>query len=138
MIEFNFEDIDEPNINIDYISEWIKQVIELNNKNVGELTYIFCSDEYLLDINKQYLNHDYYTDIITFNYCEQDIISGDLFISLDTVLDNSKTFGVSYESELHRVIIHGILHLIGFDDKTDESQEEMTRQENLSLELLNK
>jgi len=138
MIEFNFEDIDEPNINIDYISEWIKQVIELNNKNVGELTYIFCSDEYLLNINKQYLNHDYYTDIITFNYCEQDIISGDLFISLDTVLDNSKTFGVSYESELHRVIIHGILHLIGFDDKTDESQEEMTRQENLSLELLNK
>jgi len=138
MIEFNFEDIDQPRINIDDISEWIKQVIELNNKNVGELTYIFCSDEYLLDINKQYLNHDYYTDIITFNYCEQDIISGDLFISLDTVLDNSKTFGVSYESELHRVIIHGILHLIGFDDKTDESQEEMTRQENLSLELLNK
>lgn len=137
MIDFNFEEIDVPNINLEEAERWITQVIEKNNKNVGELTYIFCSDEYLLEINKQYLQHDYFTDIITFNYCEEDTISGDLFISVDTVLDNSKTFGVDFETELNRVIIHGVLHLIGFDDKCDEDQEEMTRQENLSLELLN-
>ncbi len=137
MIDFNFEEIDVPNINLEEAERWITQVIEKNNKDVGELTYIFCSDEYLLEINKQYLQHDYFTDIITFNYCEEDTISGDLFISVDTVLDNSKTFGVDFETELNRVIIHGVLHLIGFDDKCDEDQEEMTRQENLSLELLN-
>lgn len=137
MIDFNFEEIDKPNINLEEIEKWINKVIEYNNKNVGELTYIFCSDKYLLDINKQYLNHDYFTDIITFNYCDERTISGDVFISLDTVLDNANTFGVSFDNELNRVIIHGILHLIGFDDKTDIDQDEMTRQENLSLELLN-
>lgn len=137
MIDFNFEEIDELNIDLEKIENWITRVIKNNKKNVGEITYIFCSDEYLLDINKQYLNHDYFTDIITFNYCEDKIISGDLFISVDTVLDNSKSFGVDFLTELQRVIIHGVLHLIGFDDKTDEDQEEMTRQENLSLELLN-
>lgn len=137
MIDFNFEEIDVPDINFEEAERWITKVIENNNKNVGELTYIFCSDDYLLEINKQYLQHDYFTDIITFNYCEEDTISGDLFISVDTVLDNSKTFGVDFKTELNRVIIHGVLHLIGFDDKCDEDQEEMTRQENLSLELLN-
>jgi len=137
MIDFNFEEIDAIDIKLVEAERWITQVIEKNNKNVGELTYIFCSDEYLLEINKQYLQHDYFTDIITFNYCEGDTISGDLFISVDTVLDNANTFGVDYLTELNRVIIHGVLHLIGFDDKCDEDQEEMTRQENLSLELLN-
>jgi rRNA maturation RNase YbeY len=137
MIDFNFEEIDELDIDLEKIENWISEVIINNNKNVGEITYIFCSDEYLLDINKQYLNHDYFTDIITFNYCEDNTISGDVFISLDTVLDNARTFGVEYLNELNRVIIHGVLHLIGFDDKTDEAQEEMTQQENLSLELLN-
>ncbi|MGB5989898.1 MAG: rRNA maturation RNase YbeY [Marinifilaceae bacterium] len=137
MIDFNFEEIDAIDIKLEEAERWITQVIEKNNMNVGELTYIFCSDEYLLEINKQYLQHDYFTDIITFNYCEGDTISGDLFISVDTVLDNAKTFGVDYLTELNRVIIHGVLHLIGFDDKCDEDQEEMTRQENLSLELLN-
>jgi rRNA maturation RNase YbeY len=137
MIDFNFEEIDAIDINLVEAERWITQVIENNKNNVGELTYIFCSDEYLLEINKQYLQHDYFTDIITFNYCEGDTISGDLFISVDTVLDNAKTFGVDYLTELNRVIIHGVLHLIGFDDKCDEDQEEMTRQENLSLELLN-
>jgi len=137
MIDFNFEEIDKPNINLDLVEKWISNVITRNSKSVGDLTYIFCSDEYLLEINKEYLNHNYFTDIITFNYCEGDVVSGDIFISVDTVLDNANTFDVSFDNELNRVIIHGILHLIGFDDKTDEDQEEMTRQENISLELLN-
>jgi len=137
MIDFNFEEIDKPNINLDLVEKWISNVITRNSKSVGDLTYIFCSDEYLLEINKEYLNHNYFTDIITFNYCEGDVVSGDIFISVDTVLDNANTFDVSFDNELNRVIIHGILHLIGFDDKSDEDQDEMTRQENISLELLN-
>jgi len=137
MIDFNFEEIDKPNINLELVEKWINKVVRSNNKSVGDLPYIFCSDEYLLEINKEYLNHNYFTDIITFNYCEGDVVSGDIFISVDTVLDNANTFDVSFDNELNRVIIHGILHLIGFDDKTDEDQEEMTRQENISLELLN-
>ena len=137
MVDFNFEEIEKPNLDLEKVEAWISQVISKNKKTVGDLTYIFCSDDYLLEINKEYLKHNYFTDIITFNYCEDEVISGDIFISVDTVLDNARTFGVPFENELNRVIIHGILHLIGFDDKTDEDQEEMTKQENLSLELLN-
>lgn len=137
MIDFCFEDIDENSLPLTGIEEWVQKVIEKNNKQLGDITYIFCTDDYLLNINREYLQHDYYTDIITFNYCENDIISGDLFISIDTVIDNAKTFDVSFESEFRRVVIHGILHLIGFDDKTDIDQEEMTKQENISLDIFN-
>lgn len=115
------------------LKQWIKLVIENNNKKVGEIAYIFCSDEQLLEINKEFLNHDYYTDIITFDYSETDIVSGDLFISIDRIKDNAKTLDVSYQEELHRVIIHGILHLLGFKDKTDEESQNMRLLENECL-----
>lgn len=113
---------------------WISNVITFHKKQLGELNYIFCSDEYILDINNQYLKHDYYTDIITFNYVENDVISGDIFISVDTVKSNSDLYNNSnFKEELDRVIIHGVLHLIGFNDKTDSEQLEMTKQENIAL-----
>lgn len=115
------------------LKNWIKRTIERNNKQLGEISYIFCSDEQLLEINKEFLNHDYYTDIITFDYSEADIVSGDLFISTDRIKDNAKTLNVSYQEELHRVIIHGILHLLGFKDKTDEESQNMRLLENECL-----
>ena len=118
------------------ISAWIKQVAEKHNKRVGDISYIFCPDEKILEVNRQYLQHDYYTDIITFDYSDEDIISGDLFISLDTVRTNSEELGVSYESELYRVIIHGILHLCGINDKAPGERAVMEQNENDALELL--
>ena len=118
------------------LKNWIKYTIEKNNKQIGEISYIFCSDEQLLEINKEFLSHDYYTDIITFDYSESDIISGDLFISIDRIKDNAKTLGLSYQEELHRVIIHGILHLLGFKDKTDEESQNMRLLENECLSNL--
>ena len=118
------------------LKNWIKYTIEKNNKQIGEISYIFCSEEQLLEINKEFLNHDYYTDIITFDYSESDIISGDLFISIDRIKDNAKTLGISYQEELHRVIIHGILHLLGFKDKTDEESQNMRLLENECLSNL--
>ena len=115
------------------LKQWITTIVENNKKEVGEISYIFCSDEQLLEINKEFLNHDYYTDIITFDYSEADIVSGDLFISIDRIKDNAKTLDVSYQEELHRVIIHGILHLLGFKDKTDEESQNMRLLENECL-----
>lgn len=109
----------------------------MHGKRVGEVAYIFCSDEKILEVNRQYLNHDYYTDIITFDYTEGDVISGDIFISVDTVRSNADEFGVSFEKELNRIIIHGILHLCGFKDKQPDDKAEMTRQEDSALSLLN-
>ncbi len=136
MIEFVFEDTEPIKLNESLIQSWIAQISEREGFILGDITYIFCSDNYILNINKEYLNHDYFTDIITFNYNEGNIISGDLFISLDTVLSNSELFKTKYDIELHRVIIHGILHLIGYNDKTDAEQEEMTQMENSCLDLL--
>lgn len=135
-ILFNAEQIEMPAIDQERISKWINRVVVEYGCEIGEINYIFCSDEYLLDINRQYLNHDYFTDIITFDYVEEDRVSGDLFISLDTVRDNASEYGVTFEEELHRVIIHGVLHLLGIDDKTDEDQEIMTQKEDESLALL--
>ena len=104
---------------------------------MGEISYIFCNDEKILEVNRQYLQHDYYTDIITFDYTEGDKISGDLFISLDTVRSNAEQFHQSYEQELHRVIIHGILHLCGINDKGPGEREIMEKNENEALALLN-
>jgi rRNA maturation RNase YbeY len=105
------------------------------NKRVGEIAYIFCSDEEILRINRQYLQHDYYTDIITFDYSEDDVISGDLFISLETVKSNSEQFKTEYSEELARVMIHGVLHLCGFKDKTPKDEKIMREKENSALIL---
>ncbi|MBQ2376280.1 MAG: rRNA maturation RNase YbeY [Bacteroidales bacterium] len=118
------------------LKQWIKLVIENNNKKVGEIAYIFCSDEQLLEINKEFLNHDYYTDIITFDYSETDVVSGDMFISIDRIKDNAKILGVAYQEELHRVIIHGILHLLGNKDKTETESENMRKLEDDCLSVL--
>ena len=118
------------------IKKWIKETIISENKQFGTTNFIFTSDNYLLKINKEYLSHDYFTDIVTFNYCEKDIINGDIFISIDTVKNNSSRFNVSFNDELHRVIIHGILHLIGYDDQNDEEKTIMKEKENYYLERL--
>ncbi|MGE0078388.1 MAG: rRNA maturation RNase YbeY [Bacteroidales bacterium] len=117
------------------IKNWIKTVIAHYNKDLGDINYIFCSDSYILELNQQYLDHNYYTDIITFDYCENSFISGDIFISIDTVKSNSESFNTSFDHELLRVIIHGILHLIGFTDKTDEDQIKMRSLEDHAISL---
>lgn len=119
------------------VRNWIKEVAALHGKRVGEVSYIFCNDDKILEVNRQYLQHDYYTDIITFDYTEGDKIAGDLFISLDTVRSNAEQFGQSYETELHRVIIHGILHLCGINDKGPGEREIMEANENQALVLIN-
>ena len=119
------------------VSEWIKQVAASYGKKVGDIAYIFCSDERILEVNRQYLQHDYYTDIITFDYTEGNRISGDLFISLDTILTNAEQFANNdYHRELHRVIIHGILHLCGINDKGPGEREIMEQAENQALSML--
>lgn len=118
------------------VSAWVKAVAATYGKKVGEIAYIFCDDEKILEVNREYLQHDYYTDIITFDYCEGDTISGDLFISLDTVKSNSELVGATYEQELFRVIIHGILHLCGINDKGPGEREIMESCENKALAML--
>lgn len=115
-------------------NNWLKNVAMNESRKVGQINIIFCSDEYELDINKKYLSHDYYTDVITFDYCEGNVLSGDLFISIDSVKDNAQTFGASFKDELDRVIVHGVLHLIGYDDHTDSDQKVMREKENFYLE----
>ena len=137
MINYYFEEVEEftndiPSNN----SQWISKCIDLQGFNLSEISIIFCSDDYLLEINKTHLNHNYYTDIITFNYNEDKQIEGDLFISIDRVKDNAKENGVEFMNELQRVMIHGVLHLCGQNDKTEEEQAEMTRKENLMLDEL--
>lgn len=136
MITYNTEDVKMPVFPKRKTSAWIKRVAALHGKTVGDIAYIFCSDENILDVNRMYLQHDYYTDIITFDYSEDNMISGDLFISLDTVRTNAEKFAVTYDSELYRVIIHGVLHLCGIDDKAPGARAVMERYENEALQLL--
>ena len=133
---FNEGNAQMPAINKTNIRAWVKQVAQNHGKRVGEVSYIFCDDEKILEVNRQYLQHDYYTDIITFDYTEGDKISGDLFISLDTVRTNAEQFEQPYDRELHRVIIHGILHLCGINDKGPGEREVMEQHENQALSLL--
>lgn len=135
-ILYQAEDIKLPSIKKREITKWIKAVAKTYHKKTGDIAFIFCSDEKILEVNNQYLQHDYYTDIITFDYSEDDIISGDIFISLDTVKSNSGQFGTNYDEELHRIIIHGILHLCGINDKGPGEREYMTECENKALEML--
>ncbi len=134
MINFITEDTNFPNVEQAKIINWIKSVATFYNMKVGNINYIFCSDKRILEINKQYLEHDYYTDIITFDYSQGNKIAGDIFISLDTVKSNSDEQKTDFEEELLRIIIHGILHLCGQNDKKPADKEEMTRKENLALE----
>ena len=124
-----------PNIRRRDNSAWVKRVAASYGRKVGDVAYVFCDDEEILRVNRQYLQHDYYTDIITFDYDEGDVISGDLFISLDTVRTNAEQLGVSYEQELNRVIIHGILHLCGINDKGPGEREIMEAAENKALAM---
>lgn len=136
MISYFAEDIKPPKFSKREISAWIKQVAISEGYKVGEVGYVFCSDEKILEVNNQYLQHDYYTDIITFDYTEGNIISGDIFISIDTVRTNAEKFGVAFDMELRRIIIHGILHLCGQKDKSPKDREVMTQKENQALALL--
>jgi len=136
MIQYFSENIPMPALKKQKINLWIKQTAHNYEKKVGEIAYIFCNNERILEINRQYLQHDYYTDIITFDDSTDTTISGDIFISLETVKSNAEDFCVDFEEELHRVIIHGILHLCGQDDTTPEMKAEMTRKENMALEEL--
>ena len=125
-----------PKIKKREISRWIKAVAETHGRKVGEIGYMFVDDEKILEVNNEYLGHDYYTDIITFDYDEDDVLNGDLVISLDTVRSNAELFKKSYEDELNRVIIHGILHLCGINDKGPGEREIMEENENKALALL--
>lgn len=134
---FFSEDVNYPSFFSDaFIKNWLDVIAIHYSKQIGVLSFIFCDDAYILDINRKYLKHDYYTDVITFDYCEGDLLSGDIFISIDTVKSNAGKFGVAYEDEFNRVICHSILHLIGFKDKTDPDSILMRENENYCLELL--
>lgn len=135
MINFFFE-TDFEFHNHKKIANWIAKAIADEDKTLGDINYIFVSDAYLLDLNETYLNHDTLTDIITFDNSVGNILHGDIYISVDRVRDNATDFNVSFEEELHRVMIHGVLHLAGYKDKTDNEAEEMRSRENLYLERL--
>ena len=116
-------------------NRWLKMVVESEIKKMGDLSIIFCSDRYILDVNIKYLQHDYFTDIITFDYCEGDRISGDLFISIDSVRENALFYGTEFEDELDRVMVHGVLHLLGYDDHTPEDTAVMREKENYYVKM---
>ncbi len=135
-ITFLTENVALPKIKKRETANWIKTVAEMYQKKTGEIAYLFCDDAKILEINRQYLQHDFYTDIITFDYSEGNIISGDISISLDTVRSNSQMYHTDFETELYRVMIHGILHLCGINDQSEAEQKEMRAAENSALDLL--
>lgn len=132
MIEYQYIECDEI-ITSEEISLWLSNVIKEEGKKIGELVYVLCKDEYLLEKNIQFLNHDTLTDVITFDYCENDLINGDILISTDRVEENAKTYKVNYLTELHRVMVHGLLHLLGYKDKTERESNLMRKKENYYL-----
>ena len=138
MITYNTENVKMPALRRRDVSRWVRQVAASYGRRVGEIGYLFCDDEKILEVNREYLSHDYYTDIITFDYTEGDVINGDLVISLDTVRSNAELFGKAYDDELMRVIIHGILHLCGINDKGPGERELMEAAENKALAMYGK
>jgi len=136
-ISFNNHEVKFNLKNKKRIKNWIKRVIEEHKKSNGNISYIFTSENYILEINKKYLNHNYYTDIITFDYSSNELIEGDIFISIDTVYSNSKKFKTNFNEEMLRVIIHGIFHLIGFKDKSKQQKLEMRELENKAILYFN-
>jgi len=133
MINFTSQDIELPNINQRQLSRWIRAVAAEYGFGVGNINYIFCTDERELAVNRDFLGHDYYTDIITFDYSTESTLNGDIFISLDTVRTNAKEIGTTFENELMRILIHGVLHLTGQGDKTPETKAQMTEKEERAL-----
>lgn len=131
MIQFFYENLPE-SVNTDY-TIWLKDIILSEGKKLGEINYIFCDDEYLLKVNQDYLQHDYYTDIITFDYVKGKTISGEIFVSLQRISDNASTLSKNYEEELRRVLAHGILHLCGYKDKTQEEEQLMRSKEDFYI-----
>lgn len=134
MIDFQVLDVDAPDFS--HIEDWFQKVVEEEEKTLAELSIVLGSDEWLLEQNIRFLDHDFYTDIITFDYCVHDIVSGDLLISLDRVDENAKDYNVSRETELNRVLVHGLLHLCGYGDKTAKEIEIMRKKEDYYLSLL--
>ena len=134
-ISFHSEGINKPRLPYRKISLWLKNIVSMHDAIPGNLSYIFCNDNYLLDINNRFLKHDFYTDIVSFDYCDKKLISGDFFISTERVLENSVLYEVSFNDELLRVIVHGLLHLLGFSDSTDEEKTKMRSLENECLEI---
>lgn len=135
MITYNVEGVKMPKIKKRETTAWIKAVAKSYGRRVGEVGYMFVNDDKILEVNREYLGHDYYTDVITFDYDEEDVVSGDVVISLDTVASNAHLFNKTYEEELYRVIIHGILHLCGINDKGPGEREQMEAAENKALAL---
>lgn len=135
MITFNIEDADPKLKNKRLLKSWIAKVADSYGLKTGDLAYVFCSDDRILDVNKEFLQHDYYTDIITFDYCEGDTISGDMYISVDTVRTNSELYSTSFINEMHRVIIHGVLHLCGLKDKAPDDEKKMREAEAKALAM---
>ncbi|MBP6355851.1 MAG: rRNA maturation RNase YbeY [Paludibacter sp.] len=133
MIQYIAENVKMPALQKQRINRWIKEIADGYGKKTGDIAYVFCDDQKILEVNNQYLEHDYYTDIITFDYTTGNTISGDIFISLDTVKSNADEYGADFETELHRILIHGILHLCGNDDKSPELRADMTNKENKAL-----
>lgn len=138
MISYQTIDVRKPGFKIREYNNWIKAVAQSHGKKIGDIAYIFCNDDKILEVNNQYLQHNYFTDIITFDYCEGNVINGDIFISLDTVKSNAEELGIAFEDELNRILIHGILHLCGFKDKNPDDKKDMTAQEDAALSMLNK
>lgn len=132
MINYFFENIDRKNIDSN-ISIWLEDLILSENKKLGDINYIFCDDEYLLKVNQDYLDHDYYTDIITFDYVKGKTITGDIFVSLPRILDNASTLSQDSEKEFRRVLAHGLLHLCGYKDKTEEEESKMRQKEDFYI-----
>jgi rRNA maturation RNase YbeY len=136
-INYFNEDVPVPKFGKRKISHWIRQVIDSEGKITGTISYIFCSDEHLLEVNRKYLNHDYYTDIITFDSVEDTTINGDIFVSVDRVNENAIEFKTTSENELFRIMIHGVLHLLGYKDKVKKDKKLMTEKEDYYLKVLN-
>lgn len=137
MVRYFFEDTDFQFKPKRFTSSWLKTVAESEIRKLGDVNIIFCSDNYILDINQRYLQHDYFTDIITFDYCDGNILSGDLFISVESVRENALEYGTEFDEELNRVIVHGILHLVGYDDHAEDDIVVMRSKENYYLDLRN-
>ena len=135
-ITFQSEGLEHPRIDEQKLSNWIERVAKKHHREIGEISYLFCDDERILEVNQEYLNHDFYTDIITFDYSEEKKISGDIIISLETVETNSQMYKTDFLDELHRVIIHGVLHLSGLNDLTEEEEKGMREAENSALKML--
>ena len=135
MVNYICQDTSMPSLDERRVNRWIRAVAADYGFTVGNITYIFCSDERELEVNRQFLGHDYYTDVITFDYSTPSTLSGDIFISLDTVRSNAETVGVPFDDELRRILIHGVLHLTGQGDKTPETKAQMTAKEEHALSL---